>query len=208
MKLEDHMAHGEAMFKAEDPVDLLNQWLAEAQAGEPANPTAMSLASVDESGMPNIRMVLSKHVDGDGIVFYTNFDSDKGRELAATPKAAVCYYWKSLSRQVRARGAVEPVSGAEADDYFATRPREARIGAWASDQSREIADRRELTDRVAHYTEKFDGAAVPRPPHWSGFRLVPEMFEFWHERPFRLHDRLVFERARDDAPWTKKRLSP
>ncbi len=193
---------------ADEPLRLFNTWFAEAKRAEPVNPEAMALATVDAEGMPNVRMVLLKGVDERGFVFYTNLGSVKGHELAAAPKAALTFYWKSLQRQVRARGSVEPVSAAEADSYFATRSRMAQIGAWASKQSAALESRLAFEKAVARYTAKFAVGAVPRPPHWSGYRVVPQEIEFWQERPFRLHDRITFRRGDANAPWNKTRLYP
>lgn len=195
------------MFTVHDPYPLLDEWMAQAKAAEPGEHDAMSLASVDRDGMPNVRMVLAKEIDARGIVFYTNFNSTKGHEFEANPKAALCFYWKSLSRQVRARGRIEQVSMEQADRYFASRPRDAQIGALASDQSQLLASREILELKLKACTEKYHGRDVPRPAHWSGFRLVPDVFEFWRQRPFRLHDRLIFERS-GEAQWTRTRLYP
>lgn len=196
------------MFASDDPFALLAQWMDAAQTHEPSDPTAMSLATVDETGLPNVRIVLAKHIGSDGIVFYTNFESTKGRELLQQKKAALCFHWKTLDRQVRLRGSVVPVEQGVADDYFASRDRESQIGAWASQQSRPVASREAFEEQVAKNQARFEGDAVPRPEHWSGFRLVPVEFEFWHKRPFRLHDRLMFERTNPEMPWTKSRLFP
>ena len=193
---------------AEDPVALFQAWMRDAEAREPNDPNAMALATVDPSGMPNIRMVLLKGVEKGGFVFYTNLESAKGKELMSSPKAALCFHWKSLHRQVRLRGTVTPVSESMADAYFSSRPRGARIGAWASDQSRALESRFALEKAVAKFTAKFGLGEVPRPPHWSGFCLTPEEIEFWHDRPFRLHDRVVFRRASETEPWSKTRLYP
>jgi pyridoxamine 5'-phosphate oxidase len=203
----------EDLTAAEDPFALFESWLAEAAASEPNDPNGMALATVDAAGLPNVRMVLLKGVDGPqhparGFVFYTNLESAKGRELAASPRAALLFHWKSLRRQVRARGPVTPVTPEEADQYFATRPRLSRIGAWASDQSRPLESRFALEKKVAEYTAKFGIGDIPRPPHWSGFRLTPVEIELWRDRPFRLHDRVVFRRAEAAQPWTKTRLYP
>lgn len=194
--------------QADEPVRLFAAWFAEAKRAEPVNPDAMALATVDASGQPNARMVLLKGFDERGFVFYTNVDSSKGHELAAAPKAALTFYWKTLQRQVRARGAVEPVSKEEADAYFATRSRMAQIGAWASNQSAPLESRMAFEKAVARYTAKFGIGAVPRPPHWSGYRIVPQEIEFWQERPFRLHDRIAFTRSTPTASWRKARLYP
>ena len=196
-----------------EPTALFQAWMEAAVKSEPNDPNAMVLASVDQSGLPDARMVLLKGADAQGFVFYTNLESAKGIELAGNPQAALLFHWKSLRRQIRLRGPVEPVTSEEADSYFATRPRDSRIGAWASHQSRPLASRAALEAAVADFTGRFAGAEVPRPPHWSGFRLRPIQMEFWRDRPFRLHDRVVF--CRDaaagllaDAAWRKERLYP
>jgi pyridoxamine 5'-phosphate oxidase len=191
-----------------DPFALFAAWFADAVASEPNDPNAMALSTVDENGLPDVRMVLMKGYDPDGFVFYTNTESAKGRELAAVPKAAAAFHWKSLRRQVRLRGPAERVSDAEADAYFASRPRDSRIGAWASKQSRPLESRFALEKAVAAYAAKYAVGEVPRPPHWTGFRIRPVYLEFWHDRPFRLHDRIVFRRSEPDATWTKERLYP
>jgi pyridoxamine 5'-phosphate oxidase len=190
-----------------DPFLLFSEWLAEATAAEPNDPTAMALATVDQTGMPDVRMVLLKDFGPSGFVFYTNLESRKGQELAKAPKAALGFHWKSLRRQVRIRGPVESVTAAEADAYFASRPRMARIGAWASKQSEPLASRFELEKAVALYTARYAIGEVPRPPHWSGFRVVPEEIEFWRDGAFRLHERLRFSRA-GGGGWTKAWLFP
>ncbi|MGH6923253.1 MAG: pyridoxamine 5'-phosphate oxidase [Propylenella sp.] len=195
------------LAEAGDPIRLFGEWLAEATEREPNDPTAMALATVDAEGMPDARMVLLKAYEQGGFVFYTNLESRKGRQLAAEPRAALLFHWKSVRRQVRIRGEVRPVTAEEADVYFATRPRLARIGAWASRQSEPLESRFALEKAVARYTAKYPAGAVPRPPHWSGFRLVPKEIEFWREGGFRLHDRIRF--SRDAAGgWTKTRLFP
>src|SRR5580700_10581794 len=199
--------------QADEPVRLFAAWFAEAKRAEPVNPDAMALATVDSDGLPNARMVLMKGFDARGFVFYTNVDSIKGHELAAAPKAALTFYWKTLQRQVRARGAVEPVSKEEADSYFATRSRMAQIGAWASKQSSPLESRLAFEKAIAVHAAKFVVGAVPRPPFWVGYRLVPAVMEFWHDRPYRLHDRIEFRRAGPGAhgaagTWTKTRLYP
>ena len=193
---------------ADDPFALFAAWLDEATASEPRDPTAMTLATVDADGLPNARMVLLKGADASGFVFFTNMDSQKGRELDAQRKAALVFHWKSLNKQVRVRGLVERVSDAEADAYFGTRPKQAQIGAWASQQSRPLESRLAFEKAIALYAAKYALGSVPRPPYWSGFRIVPLVMEFWQDRPFRLHDRVDFRRADPDAPWTKTRLYP
>jgi pyridoxamine 5'-phosphate oxidase len=192
----------------DDPFNLFAEWLKEAEAKEINDPNAMSLATVDEEGLPNVRMVLLKGFDDRGFVFYTNFESQKGQEVQSAMKAAINFHWKSLRRQVRVRGLVEKVTSAEADEYFQSRPRDSRIGAWASQQSRPLEGPFALTAAVATYAAKFAIGEVPRPPHWSGFRILPLSIEFWHDRPFRLHDRVVFRRADPKAAWTKAKLYP
>ncbi len=193
---------------AEEPFRLFAEWMRDAEAKELNDPNAMAVASVDESGLPDVRMVLLKGFDEAGFVFYTNFESKKGRELLATTKAALLFHWKSLRRQVRVRGPVEIVTDAEADAYFASRARASRIGAWASKQSRPLESRFALEKAVAEYGLKYALGEVPRPPHWSGFRIVPTAIEFWHDRPFRLHDRIEFTRSAPGAAWVKDRLYP
>lgn len=196
----------ETIFDRAEPIDLFVEWLADARAHEINDSNAMGLSTLDASGAPDSRMVLLKDVDTRGFTFYSNRESAKGQELAAAPVAALLFHWKSLRRQVRVRGVVEPVTAAEADAYFATRARESRIGAWASDQSRPLPDRAALEAAVARETARFDGADVPRPEHWSGWRVVPQAVEFWRDRPFRLHDRLLFQRQGEG--WRRTRLQP
>jgi len=189
-----------------DPMGVFQEWLTEAKASEPNDPTAMCLATVDKAGLPSARMVLLKGIDGRGFAFYTNMGSRKAGELAATQRAALCFHWKSLRKQVRVEGPVEPVSEAEANAYFATRARVSQIGAWASDQSRPLDSRTTLETRVDQVARRFDGQDVPRPPNWSGYRVVPQAIEFWRDAPFRLHDRILFRRA--GLEWTAERLYP
>jgi pyridoxamine 5'-phosphate oxidase len=192
--------------RSEDPLGLFAAWMQDAVASEPNDPSAVALATVDADGMPNVRMVLLKGFDESGFVFYTNYESAKGSEILANGKAAMCFHWKSLRRQVRLRGPVEPVTDAEADAYFASRPRGSRIGAWASAQSRPLEGRFALEKAIAEYTARYAIGEIPRPPHWSGFRIKPQSIEFWHDRPFRLHDRLRFDR--DGDRWRTVRLFP
>jgi pyridoxamine 5'-phosphate oxidase len=194
--------------EADEPLRLFAAWFEEATRSEPRDPTAMSLATVDADGRPNVRMVLMKGFDERGFVFYTNIDSQKGQELDARPEGALLFHWKSVNRQVRLRGPVERVGDAEADAYFASRPRLAQIGAWASKQSAPLESRHALEKAVALYTAKYALGAIPRPPNWTGYRLQPLLIEFWHDRPFRLHDRVEFRRDRPGAPWVKTRLYP
>jgi pyridoxamine 5'-phosphate oxidase len=193
-------------FEAPEPFGLFAEWFGEARKAEPNDPEAVALATVDAGGMPNVRMVLLKGVDERGFVFFTNFESAKGRELLADPKAALCFHWKSLRRQVRVRGDVSSVSDAEADAYYASRERGSRIGAWASKQSRPLESRFALEKSVASYTAKFGLGEIPRPDYWSGFRIAPVSIEFWKNGLFRLHDRLLF--ARTATGWEKTRLYP
>lgn len=193
---------------AEDPFELFARWFAEATASEPNDPNAMALATVDADGLPDVRMVLMKGYDADGFVFYSHLASQKGRELAANPKAALLFHWKSLRRQIRIRGTVTPVTDAEADAYFATRPRQAQIGAWASQQSQPLESRFAFEQAIAKVTARYLLGEVPRPPGWSGWRIAPLRIEFWHDRPFRLHDRIEFRRDAPAQPWTKTRLYP
>ncbi len=196
----------ETIFERSEPIGLVIDWLADARAHEVNDPNAMSLSTVDGDGMPDGRMVLLKDVDARGFTFYSNAESAKGAQLAERPVAALLFHWKSLRRQVRVRGVVEPVTAAEADAYFASRARESRIGAWASDQSRPLASRADLEAAVERETARFGDGEVPRPPHWTGWRVVPTSVEFWRDRPFRLHDRLRFDRVGDG--WKKTRLQP
>ena len=192
--------------KRADPLALCSAWLAEAATSEPDVPTAMALATADAAGAPSVRMVLLKEIDDRGFVFYTNLESRKGCELEANPRASLCLHWKSLGRQVRIDGAVERVEDAEADAYFASRPRDAQIGAWASAQSRPIEGRFRLEKAVAKYAAKFAIGTVARPRHWSGFRVIPERVEFWRHKPSRLHERVLY--ARSGGGWTRQRLYP
>jgi pyridoxamine 5'-phosphate oxidase len=192
----------------ETPFDRLNEWLAEAGESEPNDPTAMALATTTPDGFPSLRMVLLKGCDAHGLVFYTNYESRKGQELLANPNAALLFHWKSLRRQVRVEGAVEPTTAEEADAYFTSRPRASRIGAWASQQSRPMEGRFEFEAAIAKYTAKFGAGDVPRPEHWSGFRLKPRYFEFWRDRKFRLHERICFSLDAQKTGWDLTELYP
>ena len=192
--------------RAENPIDLFRDWLAEAEKKEINEPASVALATADSSGAPSVRMVLVRGLDERGFVFYTNMESRKAVELEANPRAALCFHWKSLRRQVRVEGPVERVSDADADAYFASRDRAARIGAWASDQSRPLKGRLDLEKRVARFTAKYGLGEIPRPPHWSGYRVRPVAIEFWQQRPFRLHDRVLYQLR--DGTWTRQKLFP
>ncbi|WP_336276362.1 pyridoxamine 5'-phosphate oxidase [Bartonella sp. CB178] len=195
--------------QAQEPFTLFGNWLEEAIANEINDPNAMALATVDETGLPNVRMVLLKDFDSQGFVFYTNYESSKGQEILKSMKASLGFHWKSLLRQVRIRGIVEKVSTREADAYFQSRPRGSRIGAWASKQSRPLENRFILEEAIAKYTARYAVGNIPRPPHWSGFRVKPLSIEFWCDRPFRLHDRVLFTRnSIDCVDWQKKKLYP
>jgi len=193
---------------ADEPWRLFAAWFEEARQSEPADPDAMALSTVDRDGVPNVRMVLLKGFDERGFVFYTNQGSQKGQELADRAAAAAVFHWKSLRRQVRLRGAVEQVTDGEADAYFASRARLSQIGAWASKQSAPLESRLAFEKAVAQVTARYGLGAVPRPPFWTGYRIVPSVMEFWHDRPYRLHDRVEFRRKAPDGAWTKTRLYP
>ena len=193
---------------ARDPFEMFSEWMKEADKAEVNEANAMAVATVDAQGRPNVRMVLLKGVDHRGFVFYTNTQSAKGTELAAHSVAALCFHWKSQRRQVRVRGPVTPVSEAEADAYFASRAKDSQIGAWASAQSRPMEGRWVFEKEIAKFAVKYALARVPRPPHWSGYRVSPLEIEFWRDRPFRLHDRLVYRREAEDKPWRTERLYP
>jgi pyridoxamine 5'-phosphate oxidase len=198
----------EDFTEASRPELLFSAWFDEAERTEINDPNAMTLATVDASGMPNARVVLLKGMDARGFTFYTNLESAKGQELQANAKASLVFYWKSLRRQVRIRGTVEQVSTLEADAYYATRPLGSRIGAWASQQSRPLESRAVLKEAVASFEKEFEGINPARPRYWSGFRVVPLQMEFWADRPHRLHDRVLFSRENPDAAWIKTRLYP
>jgi pyridoxamine 5'-phosphate oxidase len=194
--------------KSDDPIALFLSWQADASEKELNDPEAMALATADASGFPNVRMVLLKGADERGFVFYTNSESAKGRELSANPRAAICVHWKSLRRQVRVRGTITNVSDEESDEYFASRPKDSQIGAWASAQSRPLEGRFALEKEIAKYAAKYALTTVPRPPHWHGYRLAPLEIEFWRDRPFRLHDRLVYRRENLESAWQTTKLFP
>jgi len=194
--------------EATDPFVTFQEWLSEAEKSEPNDPNATALASVDADGLPNVRMVLLKGFDERGFVFYTNFESQKGEEIIGQKKAAMCFHWKSLRRQVRVRGEIEIVTDQEADDYYKSRARGSRIGAWASKQSRPLESRFALEKEVAKYTAKFAIGEIPRPEHWSGIRIIPTYIEFWKDGMFRLHDRIIFSRQDANADWDKTRFYP
>jgi pyridoxamine 5'-phosphate oxidase len=193
---------------AVEPMKKFAQWLADAEKSEPNDPSAMALATVDGEGMPNCRMVLMRRHDPRGIVFFTNFESQKGEEILSAGKAAACFHWKSLRKSVRFRGMTEIVSEEEADEYFFSRPRGSRIGAWASKQSRPLENRYALEKEVAIHAAKFGTAAIPRPPYWSGFRIRPLSIEFWSDGMFRLHDRIRYDRTSLDGEFETSRLYP
>ncbi len=190
----------------DEPFEKFQEWMAEAARSEPSDPNAMTLATCTPDARPSARIVLLKGADTRGFVFYTNTESRKGRELAANGRVALLFHWKSLGRQVRIEGGVEAVSEAEADAYFASRLRISRLGAWASDQSRPLPDRAELERRLAECEARYSGDSIPRPPHWSGYRVRPELFEFWQDMPYRLHDRTIYTRT--ETGWTVGKLFP
>jgi pyridoxamine 5'-phosphate oxidase len=199
----------EEVFTSSNPIELFQSWMADAEKKEQNDPTAVALASVDPDGMPNVRMVLLKDAGPEGFVFYTNMKSAKGQEILSSGKAAMCFHWKSIRRQVRSRGNAESVSSEQADAYFATRSKDSQIGAWASRQSEPLTGRFELEKEVAKYAAKYALKSVDRPPYWSGFLLRPLEIEFWQNRSFRLHDRLVFRREGSESKnWREERLFP
>ncbi len=200
----------EDMFKMTEPYGLFDQWLRDAVQAEPSDPNAMSLATVNADGVPDVRIVLLKAVDARGFVFYTNSESTKGQDLQCRPQAALCFHWKSLERSVRIRGDVQPVSSQESNAYFSNRSRGSQIGAWASQQSAHLASRQILLDAVETVKTKYRDQDVPRPPHWYGWRVRPQTIEFWLSRPFRLHDRLVYSKVKTEKEekWDMRRLFP
>lgn len=211
--LADKRQHDEKHFdspelNASEPFELFSLWFEEARSSEPSDANAMSLATVDADGFPNVRMVLLKDLDDNGFVFFTNYQSKKGSELEANPKAALCFHWKSLLRQVRVRGIVEKISAQESDDYFHSRDKKSRIGTWVSQQSRPVAGREKLLADLTLYSTKFATSDVPRPDYWGGYRLIPYEIEFWRNGAFRLHDRLIFSRANAYEAWQIKKLYP
>lgn len=192
---------------AADPFDLFNRWMADAEVSEPSDPNAMTVVTVDAEGRPSARILLLKGADRDGFVFYTNKQSRKADDLAVNSHTALLFHWKSIARQIRIEGPVSHATDAEADAYFASRHRISRLGAWASDQSRPLPSRAELERRLAEYEAKYPGDTVPRPPHWSGYRVTPRHFEFWQDMPYRLHDRTIYDRQPDGA-WSSSKLYP
>ncbi|MTI18747.1 pyridoxamine 5'-phosphate oxidase [Rhodobacteraceae bacterium RKSG542] len=207
-KDSDNIFRKDYLKEVNGPFRLFGEWLKEAEKSEPNDPNAMALASVDPDGMPNVRMVLLKGFDDNGFVFYTNFESTKGHELLESGKAALCFHWKSLRRQVRVRGTLVKVGDEVADEYYASRPRSSRIGAWASKQSRPLESRFALEKEVARYAAKYAIGEIPRPQYWSGLCLQPLEIEFWHDRAYRLHDRFVLKRDTIDSEWNMTRLYP
>ncbi|QDY69236.1 pyridoxamine 5'-phosphate oxidase [Qingshengfaniella alkalisoli] len=201
------MTDRSGIFEGTDPCEILSRWLGEASATEPSDPNAMTLATVDKDGLPDARIVLLKDIEGEDLVFFTNYDSAKGQELAANPRAALLFHWKSLGRQIRVRGAVEKVSAAASDRYYHSRPLGSRLGAWASRQSEPLPDRKTLEDRLGRI-EAEKGDHPDRPAHWGGYRLRPIQFEFWSNGDFRLHDRFRWSRSTVSAAWTIDRLNP
>jgi len=209
MTLDDVQQENRNLRPRSEPFSQFDKWFSEAREKEPVNPNAMALSTADESGFPNVRMVLMKGFDEAGFVFYTNSGSAKGTELGANPRASICFYWKALQRQVRVKGLISEVTAEEADAYFATRPKDAQIGAWASHQSHAMSGRFDLEKEVARFAAKYALSKVPRPSFWRGYRLAPLEMEFWTEKPFRLHDRQVYRRTQHDADeWVLSKLFP
>ncbi|WP_298918829.1 pyridoxamine 5'-phosphate oxidase [uncultured Algimonas sp.] len=209
--LSDESERDLSWIAADDPIALFDAWLAAARETEPNDPNAMSVATVGADGQPDVRILLLKGLSPDGFAFYSNSESAKGRQLAEVPRAALCFHWKSLRRQVRVRGKVAPVGAEGSDAYFANRARGSRLSAWASDQSRPVEDRDELLAEMDATEARFDGEDVPRPPHWIGYRVVPDAIEFWQDGAFRLHDRILFtrtDRTSGNTGWGKTRLYP
>ena len=202
------MSASDELIPPADPLDLFAAWIKLAEESEPNDPNAMNLATVGPDGFPSSRIMLLKEFDSRGFVFFTNYQSRKGEQLLLHPKAALCFHWKTLRRQVRVEGETREISASESDAYFATRPRGSQIGAWASRQSQHLDARDDLEARVAEIERRYEGQPVPRPPHWGGFRVVPRLIEFWHDRQFRLHDRIVYTRPAPDAAWRYERLNP
>ena len=202
------MSASDELIPPADPLDLFAAWIKLAEESEPNDPNAMNLATVGPDGFPSSRIMLLKEFDSRGFVFFTNYQSRKGEQLLLHPKAALCFHWKTLRRQVRVEGETREISASESDAYFATRQRGSQIGAWASRQSQHLDARDDLEARVAEIERRYEGQPVPRPPHWGGFRVVPRLIEFWHDRQFRLHDRIVYTRPAPDAAWRYERLNP
>ncbi|UNE55043.1 pyridoxamine 5'-phosphate oxidase [Bartonella machadoae] len=207
--MDNKVQTDDSFMQMQKPFALFAKWLEEATITEVNDPNAMALATVDEMGLPNVRMVLLKYYSPQGFVFYTNYESQKGQEILKSMKASLGFHWKSLRRQVRIRGIVEKVSAQEADAYFQSRPRGSRIGAWASKQSQPLENRFVLEKAIAQYTTRYAIGNIPRPPYWSGFRVKPLSIEFWRDRPFRLHDRLLFTRdSLEHDDWQRQKLYP
>ncbi|MCZ2328465.1 pyridoxamine 5'-phosphate oxidase [Bartonella sp. F02] len=207
--MNNQIQKNDDLMQTQEPFTLFSNWLEEATKNEINDPNAMALATVDETGLPNVRMVLLKNFSSEGFVFYTNYESCKGQEILKSMKASLCFHWKSLRRQVRIRGIVETVTNEDADTYFQSRPRESQIGAWASKQSQPLKNRSILTKEIAKYTARYAIGNIPRPPYWSGFCVKPLFIEFWCDRLFRLHDRLLFTRSSiEQNDWKKQKLYP
>ena len=205
--LDRENSSGQRPRMADDPFALFDAWFAEAKVAEINDPDAMAVATADELGHPTVRMVLLKGHGPAGFIFYTNDESDKGRQLAGNPNAALLFHWKALRRQVRIEGSVKRVGTGDADNYFATRSRESQLGAWASDQSRPLDKRETFENRYEEIKHRFEGQSIPRPPHWGGFQVIPRVMEFWQDRPHRLHERRVFK-AQADGSWSEGLVYP